>query len=302
MDVRLIAHKLPAYAAKKYRYLKADPNFFWMSTVARFEFVRDLATRSKANGSEFPSLLIHAAHDSADVLKILRAEGYYVGLMLAPEVVSELIACARSTVCYGDRDPNIPFKIDEREQVERWIGRKFRLANHFDRQLLWPMFGRLLRDPWLCSLIGAYLGRSPIFLRSEVLWSFATPATFEQRRSAAQVLHCDINDYKTLKIFFYLTDVGPNNGPHQYIKKCPTRRTLAHQILGQRCASIPDEELLRVYSANELVTVCGPAGTGFIGDPYYFHRGLVPTEGTRVMVQMEFGCRAYRCWYFDAYA
>ena len=74
---------------------------------------------------------------------------------------------------------------------------------------------------------------------------------------------------------------------------------LKTRMLGERCASIPDDTLLRIYGANQMVTVCGPAGTGFAGDPYYFHRGAHPSEGSRVLVQMEFGCRAYRTWYFD---
>ena len=298
---RSIARKAPAYVAKKYQYLAADPSFFWMSTVARFEFAREWATRPKDKSSWIAgsSPLIRAAHDSATVLKTLKTEGYYVGFTLAPDAVSELMACARSTVCYGDRDPNLPFQIDDRAEFEQKLGRKLRLANHFEQQLEWPVFSRLTRDPWLSEIARGYLGRDPLFLRSEVLWSFATPATYDERRSAAQELHCDINDFKTLKVFFYLTDVGPNNGPHQYIKKGPVKRTLKHQMLGQHCASIPDNTLLSIYGANQMVTVCGPAGTGFAGDPYYFHRGAHPCEGCRVLAQMEFGCRTYRTWYFD---
>ena len=86
---------------------------------------------------------------------------------------------------------------------------------------------------------------------------------------------------------------------HEYIKKRPVRRTLKHQMLGQRCSDIPDETLVRTYGADQLVTVCGPAGSGFVGDPYYFHRGAHPSEGVRALLQIELGCRAYRTWYFD---
>jgi hypothetical protein len=298
---RSIARKTSAYVAKKYRYLATDPGFFWMSTVARFEFARDWATRPKyeSSGIASSSPLIRAAQDAATVVKTLQTEGYYVGFTLAPDAVSELMACARGTVCYGDRNRNLPFQIDDRAVFEQKLGRKLKLANHFDQQLEWPVFSRLTRDPWLNAVARGYLCREPLFLRSEVLWSFATPATFEERRNAAQVLHCDINDFKTLKVYFYLTDVGPNNGPHEYVKKGPVKRKLMHQMLGQRCASIPDDTLLRIYGANQLVTVCGPAGTGFAGDPYYFHRGAHSSEGCRVLLQFEFGCRAYRTWYFD---
>jgi len=296
-----IARKSAAYVAKKYRYLATDPSFFWMATLARFELAREWATRPKGvyakTASDSP--LVRAAHDTATVLDTLRTEGYYVGLTLAPDAVSELMACARSAVCYGDRDRHLAFQINDRAAFEQRLGRKLKVASYFNQQLEWPVFMRLKSDPWLNAIARAYLGRDPVFLRSEVLWSFATAATVEERVTAAQVLHCDINDFKTLKFFFYLTDVGPNNGPHEYIKKGPVKRTLMHQMLGQRCCNIPDETLLRIYGASQMVTVCGPAGSGFAGDPYYFHRGAHPSEGSRVLLQIELGCRAYRTWYFD---
>src|SRR5690606_4897194 len=115
---------------------------------------------------------------------------------------------------------------------------------------------------------------------------------------AAQVLHCDINDYRTIKFFFYLTDVSAENGPHAYIKKSPLQRSALHQLLGQRCASLSEDDLMRKYG-KQLVTVCGSAGSGFAGDPYYFHRGTTPVRGERLLLQIEFGCRRYRTWYFD---
>lgn len=300
MDVQTIARKAQKLAARKYRYLVNDPSFFWMSHVARFEFARDWATRPEHENflSGCASPLISAAHDTATIIETLKTEGYYVGFTLAPKAAAELLACARDTVCYFDRDPKLPFKIGEREVLEQKLGRKLRLANHFEEQLKWPLFRRLTRDPWLREIGRGYLGRDPLFLRSEVLWSFATPATFTEKKDAGQVIHCDIDDFKTLKFFFYLTDVGPNNGPHQFIKKGPIKRTFKHQLLGRRCAVIPDETLIQTYT-DQLVTVCGPAGTGFAGDPYYFHCGAHPREGFRVLVQMQFGCRKYRIWYFD---
>jgi len=296
-----IARKAATYVARNYRFLKTDPSFFWMKTAARFELAREWATRPKNESSEIPSHspLVRATHDTATVIQTLRSEGYYVGLALAPDVLSELMTCARSAVCYGDRDRRLAFQIDDRAAFEQKLGRPLKLASHFNQQLEWPVFTRLQRDPWLNAIARGYFGRDPVFLRSEVLWSFATAATAKERVANAQVLHCDINDFKTLKFFFYLTDVGPNNGPHEYIKKRPVRRTLKHQMLGQRCSDIPDETLVRTYGADQLVTVCGPAGSGFVGDPYYFHRGAHPSEGVRALLQIELGCRAYRTWYFD---
>jgi hypothetical protein len=298
---RSFARKSAAYVVKNYRFLATDPSFFWMKTIARFEVARAWSTRPQAKDSpvDAASPLFDAAHDFASVLETLRREGYYVGLSLAPDVLAELQECMQATVCYGDRDPHLGFYIGQRDAFERDLGRKLKVATYFNQQLNWPVFARLKRDPWLNAIARAYLGREPVYLRSEVAWSFASASTPEERAAAAQVLHCDINGFKTLKLFFYLNDVDAKNGPHAYIKKSSRRRTLKHQLLGQRCSDVPDDTLLRTYGAEHLVVVCGPAGTGFVGDPYYFHRGTEPTEGCRALLQIELGCRAYRTWYFD---
>jgi hypothetical protein len=38
-------------------------------------------------------------------------------------------------------------------------------------------------------------------------WSFPSTPTRAERVSTAQVFHCDINEDRTVELFFYLTDV-----------------------------------------------------------------------------------------------
>ena len=298
-----ISRKSAAYVLKNYRYLQKDPGFFLMKTVARFEVAREWVTREPPFRRREPvgttSAIVQSQHDAAEVVSTLRNEGYYVGLQLAPEVLAELVAHSEETTCYGDRDPALALRIGEREEFERRLGRPLKLASYFKQQEEWPIFRQLREDPLLQAVSRAYLGCEPVYLRSELAWSFPYRATAADKRAAAQVLHCDINDYKTLKFFFYLTDVGPENGPHAYIKKNPRQRTALHQLLGQRCASLSEAQLLQTYGTKQLVTVCGAAGLGFAGDPYYFHRGTTPLKGARLLLQLELGCRRYRTWYFD---
>ena len=174
------------------------------------------------------------------------------------------------------------------------------MASYLDQQEAWPEFQTLLRDPALKAIAHAYLGHPPVYLRSDLTWSYpGGDASRKARLANAQVFHCDINDFRTLKFFFYLTDVGIGSGPHAYIKKSPMPRTLHHQLLGQRCASLPENDLVASYPDNDVVTVCGGAGTGFAGDPYYFHRGTSPTTEVRLLLQLEFGIRHYRTWYSE---
>jgi hypothetical protein len=68
-------------------------------------------------------------------------------------------------------------------------------------------------------------------------------------------------------------------------------------MLGQRIASLPEADLLDTYGGNGIVAVCGKAGAGFAGDPYYLHKGDTPKHADRLLMQLEFGCRRYSAWY-----
>ncbi|MET0342037.1 MAG: hypothetical protein ABW252_13620 [Polyangiales bacterium] len=284
------------YLSKNLRYLAADPRFFWMKTFARFERLRELAGRSDAVPAPAgESEAFVSAFGLAEIGATLRDDGYFVGLSLRPEVTAALVARAAKETCYAERDPQRPLVLSEHAKPP---ARPLHVASYFSQQEDWDEFRLVRDDPWLTAIAHAYLGREPVYLRSELAWSFPKPdVTRAERVATAQVFHCDINDFRTLKFFFYLSDVGLGGGPHAYVKKQPRPRTLRHQAMGQRVAAIDEAALLATYADNEVVTVCGPAGTGFIGDPYYFHRGTTPTETPRLLMQLELGCRRFATWY-----
>lgn len=300
-----LARKSLRYLERNYRYLSDDPSFFWMKTVARFELARQISRRTSSAPPPPPRSMaaapthVTADHGTAGMVSYLEHEGYYVGLRLTPQTLSGLHEKLSTAICYADRDRGSPFHLDKRQDAEQRMGRSFKVGSYLRQQEEWPIFKEIVHDRTLQEVARSYLNCEPTFVRSEILWSFPQSVSTPERLANAQVFHCDINDFRTLKVFFYLSDVDLGAGPHRYIKKGPRPRTLLHQLLGQRCASIPDEELEAIYGEQQTVTICGSAGLGFVGDPYYFHRGDTPTERNRLLMQIEFGCRRYRTWYWD---
>lgn len=295
-----LGQKSLRYLTRNLHYLSADPRFFVMKTLARFELMRDLAARSD-DAPALPtgeSRAFAPACSLAEIIATLRDDGYFVGLSLRPELTARLVARATAATCYAERDPARPLTIGAHGDVAPASAAPVHVASYFSQQEAWSEFQEVREDPWLAAIARAYLGCAPVYLRSELAWSFPKPGvTRAERVATAQVFHCDINDFRTLKFFFYLTDVGLGGGPHAYVKKQPRPRTLRHQAMGQRVSAIDEAALLATYADNEVVTVCGPAGTGFVGDPYYFHRGTTPTETPRLLMQLELGCRRYETWY-----
>lgn len=222
----------------------------------------------------------------------METDGYALGIDLPSEVVQEILDFAYSATCYADRDPEQPFSYRKKEQVEARQGRQFRLGSYFGAQSC-PTIKRLERDPGLLALAAKFLGATPRHMATELWWSFPVVGTPMEQLKAAQVFHYDMDDYRFIKFFFYLTDVDLVSGPHVILRGSHKNKKFSHQLLGVRCASKDDQEIVDCYGAENIVTICGPAGLGFAEDTYCFHKGALPTEKERLLLQIEYSINDY---------
>lgn len=302
--LQAISLKVANVAKENKAVFQKDANFFWMRNLARFEFVRNWATRDDGSAQAFlsnPSSECVTTDDTlATVCERFKRNGYYEGLRLSPSALTSLLRFAKQHPCYADRNPRLKFYAHQRHAFEATLGRSIKLAGYMDAHESCEVFQQLKRDPMILAIAASYLGRQPKYHRGELAWSFPGPASEAEKLAAAQVMHCDINDYKTVKFFFYLTPVDPSAGPHVYLQGSHHQRKPLHQLLGQRCASIADATLVKTYGEENVRTVCGDAGFGFVGDPYVFHKGTTPTDKPRLLLQLEFGVNQYKTWYFDS--
>ena len=138
---------------------------------------------------------------------------------------------------------------------------------------------RLLRERRLAEVGGNYLGVDPMIM-SVVLWkSFAWPSP---DKNSAQAFHYDNDRPSFVKMFVYLTDVGPANGPHTYVRGSH-RQKPSDLLHGQR---LSDAEVERFYPRDGWVTITGRRGTVFFADTQGFHKGGQVLEGHRAMFQI----------------
>jgi ectoine hydroxylase-related dioxygenase (phytanoyl-CoA dioxygenase family) len=115
-------------------------------------------------------------------------------------------------------------------------------------------------------------------------WSLAVPSSVQERSSAAQLYHFDLDRLSFLKFFIYLSDVDVTNGPHCYIAGSH-RGFKSVELL--RDGRFSDDEIKRHYP-NEEVRITGKRGTIFVADTKGFHRGLPLESGERLIFQIEF--------------
>jgi len=289
---------------KTLRLLRADIRFLIMSYLGRFVVLREFAAwwgshrLAPATTNSAQPTALQPGDTASQIVQRVQQDGYYCGLHLTPDILERLLEFAHTQPCYANRDPQQPFYIHQRAEFERTLEEPLRLASYLSHHNQNAAFQAIAQDPYLLEVASRYLGHPAIYMRGEMAWAFAGAASLADQVKAAQVYHCDINDYKTLKVFFYLNNVGAQQGPHVYLEATHRHRSLPHQVMGQGIAAVPDDQLVAQYGDDRVCVVTGKAGYGFAGDPYCLHKGTVPTTGTRLLLQVEYGIVPYRVWYF----
>jgi hypothetical protein len=288
------------------RLFWGDPRFLLMSWLARFIAIREWVTQqgNYLSPAVIDATVIHAAEGACPlesperVAQLIQTDGYYVGFSLKPSILRDLITFAETTPCYANRNPSLPFYSNSKDKIEQELGKPLLVAGYLNAHETCEAYQTIKHDPYLLAVASQYLNRPAVYLRGELAWSFPSPHTLVDKIKTARVYHCDINDFKTVKFFFYLTDVGEGDGPHVYMKGTHQTRQFGHQCTGQGCAAIADEDLVQTYGRDRVQVVTGKAGLGFVGDPYCLHKGTVPVDNSRLLLQLEFGIIPYRVWYF----
>jgi hypothetical protein len=136
----------------------------------------------------------------------------------------------------------------------------------------------IANDSRVLNVVSNYLGVKPTISNVNCWWSFG------DRESAkdAQFYHRDLDDYKFLKMFFYLTDVDENSGPHIYVKKSHR----INKLLELRRFS--DEEVINTFNNENILVLTEPKGSCFIEDTYGIHKGQLPVKGNRLLLQIQY--------------
>jgi hypothetical protein len=284
----LVYGPLLVFGALLYRLGGATP---WISYVAMRRLY--CITRGRSNrwlGSLLrrpaarpatPGGLLGALDDSgyAERVRGLEANGFEVlGHLLSDADCDSLVALALATPANlipaqaGAEsalfDPGAPRAVKYDIPEEALVGH--------------PVVRRLLMDASLRELAARYLRCEPINDLIAMWWTSARPGPASSE--AAQLYHFDMDRPQFLKIFFYLTDVDTDSGPHCYIRGSHRERPAPLWRDGRHT----DAAVLAQYGADREVEITGPRGTAIAVDTSGFHKGKPPRRGARLMLQLEY--------------
>ncbi|HEV2672971.1 MAG TPA: hypothetical protein VGV37_00420 [Aliidongia sp.] len=287
--LRRIATRIPTYFADAVD----NPEWLVMFALGRVMPVRRAYRRFRAVPAPIPTVerTIFATRDAAAIATTVRTDGIRPALDLPEAITREIHDFALATPCYGNMDRRLEFLAPDHGAAEQQFGRPLLTGHYFDRVEQCPAMTTVRQDPLLHAVAAAYLGPRVRLAAARLWWSFPTRPREEDLHLASQDrFHFDLDDWQTLKFFFYLTDVDERAGPHVYIRGSHRQRLWRHQLtllVGQ-----PTDEVVAAYGARNVLSVMGEAGYGFAEDPFGFHMGTAPRATPRLMMEIAFGVSA----------
>lgn len=219
----------------------------------------------------------------SEAIESLKENGFYVFPTRIPDsICDELLRIGLTEQCIGDLPSGERMTgLYDREnpKVVKYIIRADALLNQ-------PAVQKLISDRSILWLAQAYLGAKPI-LDHMVMW-WITNINKAPDTQAAQLYHFDMDKVKFLKFFLYLTDVGPENGPHCFIRKSHKSGGIPASLLDRGYARLPDEDVEPFYPAEDFVEIGGLRGTIFAEDTRGLHKGRRLETGDRLVFELEF--------------
>ena len=252
-----------------------------VARAVRQRLYRSQPTKIAEKNTVFPQLEVQS------FVAEMKRHGLARGLVLPPSVVDEIREFSATAPCYGNSDPEKPLFLWETDLTKSVDG--YVIADYQDNIINCPAIKQLWADPVLLGIAHGYMDMGPHLLRSRLWWSFVAPgADPSQRADFSQAFHFDLDDWMCCKFFFYITETTAADGPHEYVRNSHRQRPLAMQLSAFKGQS--EATIHRVYGQDSVETLTGPAGFGFVEDPFGIHRGTQPRGQARLILEVEYGC------------
>lgn len=296
MKSTLYIHKFLKKLNYVLSFILKKPKYFVTFVFGRFVFFREILfylyhrEKKPSNNntvSFFNELDIEKAVDS------LRTDGFYNGLTLPDAMLEEIIDFTRTNKCYAGGDPNLGFYLAEKQELELIFEKPLYMADYFNVTEFCPVIKKLIHDPKLTDVIDTYIGTQSTYTGCSLTWIFPVKTTpYDTHRMESCNFHFDIDDYTSLRIFFYLTDVTPETGPHVCVAGSHRKKSLNH-VFNFLSRKQTDTKIVDYYSAEKVIQICGKAGFGFFEDTFCFHKGTVPKTHPRLMLMLHFAINNY---------
>ncbi len=231
--------------------------------------------------NDVDSVLGHFSSKRIDdiVLKI-KEDGYFIfDEKLAPEFLSKIFNFATETptqkmVGLGKYEPK-EVKVNPNIAPE---SPRYQYQN--ERLLRSDELNTVICDNLFLTISERYLNCRPFFDYFVMWWSF--PYGTKLANAAAQQYHYDLDRFRFLKFFFYVSDVTTETGPHCFIRGSHSSRVDKLRIDGR----IDDNDINAHYKKEDILEIEGVKGTVIAVDTMGLHKGKPLEKDHRLLFQI----------------
>lgn len=145
----------------------------------------------------------------------------------------------------------------------------------------------IIYDPVILGLVTFYL-RTSICVRSVSFWHSFESIGQQPNAELAQLFHYDLDEFRWLKLFIFLTDVTDQNGPHVFIPGSHRPGFKNPSLLSRGYSRISDDDMNHYHPSNTWKYLICPAGTLVLADTRCWHKGTAIKTGVRTLLQPEY--------------
>jgi hypothetical protein len=261
-------------------------------TFGRFSTVRWLYARSmqcrqlggnSSPVSTAPTIFPNIVPEQA--ISELRRDAICFGFNLGPESVRSILDFS-STRPLKHETVDHPFTYAEVSHGKLADGRAIPMAFVPDA-IECDAVKAIVEDSVLQRVVREYLGYVPLHADVNLYWSFTVEMPPEERLRKNQTVdyHFDVHDFNFCYAHFYITDCDERSGAHMMVRGSHKHKRLEWMFGSARKT---DAEIAEYFQAQDVLTVRGAAGTGFVEDTSCMHKALPPVDRERLMLQIRF--------------
>lgn len=263
----------PAYLAMRQLYVQTDGwfNDVWQMLYGMSHRRRKLPPLSGSLFRTFDEAAVAKAVDS------INRDGYYVFPEKVPAAMLDAIHEYSLTVpasMEGEAYQEVEQKGYFDEADPKAAIYRFAQGDTIDN----PVAQDIMADPVLLEIASGYFKSQASYCNVHMWWTTPYGCQTPNPRLAQQY-HFDMDRFKFLNFFLYVTDVGPEDGPHCFIRGSHKRKP--SRFLQDR--RFTDEEVAEYYGPEDHVEINGPRGTIMAVDGRGLHKAKMPTRGNRLI-------------------
>ena len=137
----------------------------------------------------------------------------------------------------------------------------------------------------ILALVSAYFGCKPTIATMSSWWTKAGSDASEKFYD--DMFHRDVDDYKFVKLFVYLNDVGAESGAHCFVKGSHISKKLTERRI------LTDADIAQNFDAKDCLPLPAKAGTGILEDTWGIHRALPCVKGERLLLHILYSITAF---------